>query len=85
IRRACERGGIQPITAHVMRHTCASWLVQAGWSEAIVAEILGHKSRKNTITGRYTHLNVEHLRDAMDSIVQGQAGAADRCIFGTNQ
>jgi len=48
---------------HDLRHTCASWLVQAGVPLHTVAEILGHTS--TAVTRRYAHLAPEHLRDAI--------------------
>lgn len=48
---------------HDLRHTCASWLVQAGVPLHTVAEILGHTS--TAVTKRYAHLAPEHLRDAI--------------------
>jgi len=69
---ACRRSGIGHVRVHDLRHTFASWLSMAGHAEATVAELLGHKSRKSSITGRYTHLNREHLRAAVESIVIGQ-------------
>lgn len=48
---------------HDLRHTCASWLVQAGVPLHVVGEILGHSS--TSMTRRYAHLAPQHLADAM--------------------
>ena len=48
---------------HDLRHTCASWLVQAGVPLHTVAEVLGHSS--TSLTKRYAHLAPQHLTDAM--------------------
>lgn len=48
---------------HDLRHTCASWLVQAGVPLHTVGEILGHSSP--AVTKRYAHLAPQHLADAM--------------------
>jgi len=48
---------------HDLRHTCASWLVQAGVPLHTVAELLGHSS--TALTKRYAHLAPQHLADAM--------------------
>lgn len=48
---------------HDLRHTCASWLVQAGVPIYTVAEILGHSGVQ--VTKRYAHLAPTHLADAV--------------------
>lgn len=48
---------------HDLRHTCASWLVQAGVPLHTVGEFLGHSSP--TMTKRYAHLAPQHLADAI--------------------
>lgn len=48
---------------HDLRHTCASWLVQAGVPIYTVAEFLGHSSV--TVTKRYAHLAPTHLQEAI--------------------
>lgn len=51
---------------HDLRHTCASWLVQAGVPIYTVAEILGHSSVQ--VTKRYAHLAPQHLQDAIEKL-----------------
>lgn len=48
---------------HDLRHTCASWLVQAGVPIYTVAQLLGHSS--TAVTQRYAHLAPQHLADAV--------------------
>lgn len=48
---------------HDLRHTCASWLVQAGVPLLTVRDFLGHSTV--AVTQRYAHLAPEHLRDAV--------------------
>ena len=48
---------------HMLRHTCASRLVQRGVDLYVVKEILGHKSI--TVTEQYAHLANPQLRDAI--------------------
>ena len=55
--------GLRHVRWHDLRHTCASWLVQAGVSLKVVQEILGHSTI--AVTQRYAHLAPEHLRDAI--------------------
>lgn len=51
---------------HDLRHTCASWLVQAGVPLLVVKEFLGHSTI--TMTQRYAHLAPAHLDDAITKI-----------------
>lgn len=51
---AVERAGVGHVRIHDLRHTYASWLLQAGVSLADVGKLLGHKSW--TTTMRYAHL-----------------------------
>ena len=51
---ALERAGIGECRIHDLRHTYASWLLQAGRPLAEVGQLLGHVSP--TTTQRYTHL-----------------------------
>ena len=52
---------------HDLRHTCASWLAQAGVPLHTIGEILGHSSP--TMTRRYAHLAPSHLSEAMARVV----------------
>jgi integrase len=48
---------------HDLRHTCASWLVQAGVPIYTVALLLGHSS--TAVTQRYAHLAPKDLAEAV--------------------
>lgn len=66
---ARERAGLGPeVVPHVLRHTAASWLVQAGVPLYEIARWLGHTSIKQ-VQSTYGHLAPDHLdraRAAMD-------------------
>jgi integrase len=46
---AVKRAGVQPITPHDLRHTCASLAVSAGANVLAVARMLGHKDPSVTL------------------------------------
>jgi integrase len=48
-RRAVERAGVQAITPHDLRHTCASLAVSAGVNVLALARMLGHKDPSVTL------------------------------------
>lgn len=48
---------------HDLRHTCASWLAQAGVPLHTIGEFLGHSS--TAVTQRYAHLLPSHLAEAV--------------------
>ena len=54
---ALEQAGVERCRVYVMRHTCASWLVQAGVPEVEIARMLGHSSTRLVAT--YAHLAPE--------------------------
>jgi integrase len=60
-RKAC---GMPNIRFHDLRHTYASWLVQAKVPLRTVQELMGHTTM--AMTQRYSHLADEHLREAVD-------------------
>jgi len=54
------------VVFHTLRHTFASWLVQAGTPLYTVKELLGHKSI--AMTERYSHLAENTMREAIKNI-----------------
>ncbi len=43
------------MTVHTLRHTFASVAAEIGFSELVIAGLLGHKA--GTVTGAYVHLD----------------------------
>lgn len=63
---ACAAAGIGHVRVHDLRHSYASWLLQAGISLAEVGRLLGHESPSTT--QRYAHLSEvpsERILDAL--------------------
>lgn len=63
---AREKAGMEYVRWHDLRHTYASWLVQAGQPLTAVRDLLGHSSL--SVTSRYGHLAPAHLRSAVDTL-----------------
>jgi integrase len=61
--RARAAAGLPHIRFHDLRHTNASWLIQADADPVTVRDLLGHSSL--AVTGRYSHLSTAHLRKAV--------------------
>lgn len=59
------------LTPHALRHTTATRLIARGVPSLTVAEIMGHGSLATT--RQYTHHEVESLRNAMATLMQGIA------------
>ena len=58
-RKACIRAGVPWLRFHDLRHTWASWHVQAGTPLAVLQELGGWRDAK--MVGRYAHLGESHL------------------------
>ncbi len=66
VSRAAEAAGFPDVCLYTLRHTFVSRLIQTGRKLAEVAELAGHRDVRMTM--RYTHLDPQHLTDAIRSI-----------------
>lgn len=64
---ACRRAGFDDVHPHVLRHTAAVWMVDAGRPMAEVAQYLGHSSEAVTFS-TYARYSPNHLRGAADAL-----------------
>jgi len=70
IKLACQRAGVPVISAHPLRHTAATLLLnERGAHLRDVQALLGHKSLATT--ARYTHVDQERLRSVVGKIRLG--------------
>jgi integrase len=63
---ACQRAGLVDFHWHDMRHTAASYLAMSGASLREIAEILGHRSVRQTM--KYAHLVEPHTRSVLQTM-----------------
>ena len=67
LKAAGARCGLPWISAHVFRHSAASWMAQAGVSMDKIAALLGHSDSR--ITARvYARFAPDYLRDAAEAL-----------------
>lgn len=65
-RQALQRAGIKDFRWHDLRHTWASWHIQAGTPAAVLQELGGCASHE--MVRRYAHLSAEHLHAWVDRV-----------------
>lgn len=62
-RTACDRAGLGDVTPHVLRHTCGTWMAQAGVSLSEIAGWLGHTDAETTRL--YAHHHPDYMKAAL--------------------
>ncbi len=68
-KQALKRAGIENFRWHDLRHTWASWHVQAGTPLHVLQELGGWESVE--MVRRYAHLSSEHLAEYADRMSGG--------------
>jgi integrase len=63
---ACQRAGLEGVSPHVLRHTCATWLMQAGVPLWEASGFLGMS--RETLEHVYGHHHPDYLRSAAEAL-----------------
>jgi integrase len=67
LKSAGTRCGLPWVTAHVFRHSAATWMAEAGRSMGEIAQFLGHSN--STLTERvYARFSPDYLRKSADAL-----------------
>jgi integrase len=69
---ARKKAKLPNVRWHDLRHTYASWIVQAGQPLTAVRDLLGHSSL--AVTNRYAHLSPAHLHQAVSVLPAFRVG-----------
>jgi integrase len=71
-KRIAKLGGLPPdVTPHVLRHSFASLAADLGYSEPVIAALVGHQGRSTT--SRYLHSADTVLLAAADAVANRTA------------
>ena len=74
--RILNRADIQNLRMHDLRRSLGSWMAAKGASLTVIGKGLGHKSTSTTAI--YSRLNIDPVREAMESAVEGLFDAAEK-------
>jgi integrase len=64
---AVKRAKLEDVSPHVLRHTAAVWLAEAGWPMSAIARLLGHKDSR--ITERvYAKFSPDYMKNMVEAL-----------------
>lgn len=63
VKKVCDRAGLHDVSAHILRHTFASWALHRGVPAIVVQKLLGHSTM--SMTSRYAHPGGDLLQSVM--------------------
>jgi integrase len=69
----------QIFSFHCLRHTCASWLIEAGTDLYVVQKTLGHSTP--VVTQRYSHVADTAIANAFRAMEKDTAKASDKKVI----
>ena len=75
MKEVAQSIGLEGITPHVLRHTAATWQMQAGTDMLEAGRYLGMTTR--TLESTYAHHRPEHLHNARDAYQRARRRAAN--------
>lgn len=75
LARLCKRANLEGVTVHVLRHSFAATAAEMGFSELVIAGLLGHSVPG--VTARYAHVADSALVLAADKVSSRIATALD--------
>ena len=81
--RICAKAGLRGVTIHVLRHSFAAAAAELGYSQLMIAGLLGHSVPG--VTARYAHIPDDALVDVADRVSDEIAAALDRPRAGIGQ
>lgn len=70
---SCKKAGIVDLRLHDLRHTFATRLRRHKVPLEDIAALLGHDLKKNSMTARYAHVDLDVLREAVATLVKNQS------------
>lgn len=80
--RAVADAGLTKVTPHVLRHTAATWMAEAGRPMTEIAAVLGHVDSRTT-ERIYARFTPGHLRETVASLdMSGVPSATDEPVDG---